>query len=273
MARRHRESRRAWRRDRRRDRHSGWADPAIVFGVVLVLLGALILLNNAGLLLLDWGVTWPLLVIAAGLVIMAGAFMGRGADAVALQSVTIPAEDARRLELTLRLGAGRYALAAGTAELVDVTANEPSIESQVDRLGDLARVRLSPAAERWGWTWHGGFEWRIAVARDIPTMLDVRAGAGDFALDLTDVSIVSAQIGIGAAELRVVLPRPRGDVPIRVEGGAASMTFQVPPEVEARVTTSGLVTMSGRSETPGYATAADRVTVTVTGGAASVRVA
>jgi hypothetical protein len=32
------------------------------------------------------------------------------------------------------------------------------------------------------------------------------------------------------------------------------------------------VTTSGRNETPGYATAADRVTVAVTGGVASVRV-
>lgn len=263
-------------RERRRERHlarrRGWADPAVVFGVVLVLLGAAILLRNTGVLVLDWGVIWPLLVIIAGIWIMAGALWGRSAQGAGETSVSIPAEDARRLELALRLGAGRYSLAGGPAALVDVAANEPSIDSRVERIGDLARVRLSPAAERWGWTWRGGFEWRITVARDVPTVLDVQAGAGDFVLDLSDVSIPSAKIGIGAAELRVVLPRPRGDVPIRVEGGAASMTFQVPPGVEARVTSTGLVSTSGRPETPGYATATDRVTVQVTGGAAAVRV-
>ncbi len=38
------------------------------------------------------------------------------------------------------------------------------------------------------------------------------------------------------------------------------------------VATTGLVTTSGINQTPGYATAADRVTVSVTGGAAAVRV-
>lgn len=72
--------------------------------------------------------------------------------------------------------------------------------------------------------------------------------------------------------MTVVLPHPVGDVPLRVEGGAASFTFRIPAGVEARIATSGLVATSGRNETPGYAAAADRVTVAVTGGVASVRV-
>ena len=103
-------------------------------------------------------------------------------------------------------------------------------------------------------------------------MLDLQGGAGDFAFDLSGIDVTSATVSIGAAELRLVLPRPRGEVPIRVEGGAASLSFQVPPGVEARVTSKGLVSTSGRQETPGYASARDRVTVTVTGGAASVRI-
>jgi uncharacterized integral membrane protein len=262
-------------RDRRRwERRQRWGvEPGLVFGILLLVVGAALLLQNTGALDVDWDLLWPLLLIALGVVVLAGAMFGFGRGGGSGEtSVTVPADGAGRLELFLRLGAGRYRLAGGNASLVDVNASEPSIVSRVERQGDLARVRLSPAAERWGWTWRGGFEWQIAVARDVPTVLDVQAGAGAFELDLSDMSVASASIGIGAAELRLVLPRPRGDVPIRVEGGAAQMTFQVPPGVEARVATSGFLTTSGRPETPGYATATDRVTVSVTGGAASVRV-
>ncbi len=155
---------------------------------------------------------------------------------------------------------------------MDVTANEPTVDHAVDRSGDLARVRLSTST-RWGGAgWGRHIDWTIEVASGIPTMLDVQAGAGRFELDLSAMVIVRARVAIGAAELRIVLPRPRGEVPVHVEGGAASLTFEIPRGIEARVRATGLVTTSGPSETPGYATAADRVDVTVTGGAASVRV-
>jgi hypothetical protein len=155
---------------------------------------------------------------------------------------------------------------------VEVTADQPTIACKASRNGDLAAVRLSTAIERWGWGWRGGHTWQIGVARGVPAMLDMQAGAGTFHVDLSTLSVVSARFSIGAAELTVVLPRPAGEVPIRIEGGAASFTISVPAGVAARVSTSGLVSSSGPLETPGYATAADRVTVSVTGGAASVRV-
>ena len=42
--------------------------------------------------------------------------------------------------------------------------------------------------------------------------------------------------GSGGAELTVVLPRPTGDVPIRIAGGAVSLIIAVPAGVQVRVT-------------------------------------
>jgi hypothetical protein len=243
----------------------------LIMGVALLLVGGALLLRNLGLVELDWGLLWPLILLVIGIVILAAA-VRRPSGGRGIPRVTVPADGAARLELLLRLGAGRYRLAGGSAALVDVTANEPTIDHAVDRSGDLARVRLSTSTDWWALGWGRTIDWTIGVAGGVPTSLDVQAGAGSFNLDLSAVAVARARVAIGAADLRVVLPHPRGDVPVQVEGGAASFTFEIPSGVEARVRTSGLVTSSGPAETPGYATAADRVSVTVTGGAAAVRV-
>jgi LiaI-LiaF-like transmembrane region len=275
---------------------------ALIGGVVLLVIGGVFLLRNLGIVHLDWDVLWPLLLVGVGLAIVLRALFGSSRDGAwggrwgggpagsanqrswdANQPgspswgdgdarVTVPAEGASRLELSLRLGAGRYRLRGGAAALVDASASEPTIHHAVDRAGDLARVRLSTSLNPLAWGWHTGMDWAIGVSSGVPVVLDIQAGAGTFDLDLSDVAIASASMAIGAAELRVLLPRPRGDVPIRVEGGAASFTFQIPAGVQARVTSTGLISTRGPTETPGYATATDRVSVSVTGGAASVQV-
>jgi len=261
---------------RRRQRGYG----GILAGAILILVGGTFLLKNAGILDLDWSLLWPLILVGIGIVVIVAALRAgsgwagwTGTGGAGERRVVVPADGARRLELSLRLGAWSYRLAGGTASgLVEVTADQPTIASVTSRNGDLALVRLSTAIERWGWGWRNGHTWQIGVATGVPTMLDMQAGAGSFHVDLSALSVVSARFGIGAAELSVVLPRPTGEVPIRIEGGAASFIVAVPAGVQARVSTTGLVARSGPSETPGYATATDRVTVTLTGGAASVRV-
>jgi hypothetical protein len=250
----------------RRDASTG----PLVVGIVLLIVGSLFLLQNAGLLSFSWSIVWPIVIIAIGIVVIVGAYR-RGGRGTGVAAVAVPADGARRLELALRVGAGRYRLRGGAAALVEATSDEPTIGNRVERTGDLARVRLSTAVDPWAWGWRGGLEWRVAVASGVPTVLDMKGGAGEFDLDLSAVAVVSAEIGVGAADLRVVLPRASGEVPIRVEAGAASLTFLVPAGVEARLSTSGLVSTTGPTESPGYATARDRVHVNVTGGAASVR--
>lgn len=250
----------------RRARQTG----PLVLGTIFLIVGSLFLLRNAGIVDVDWGIIWPVVIIVIGAAIIVGS-LRRSGRGTGVASVMVPPDGAQRLELTLRLGAGHYRLAGGASSLVEASSDEPTIGHQVERQGDLARVRLATAVDPWAWGWRGGLTWRIGVATGIPTMLDVKGGAGEFDLDLSAVAVVSASMAIGAAEMRVVLPRPRGDVPVRIEAGAASLTLLAPPGVEARLTTSGLVSTSGPTESPGYTGARDRVTISVTGGAASVR--
>jgi hypothetical protein len=126
----------------------------------------------------------------------------------------------------------------------------------------------------------GSDDVEVQVASDVAASVILNAGAGDFTVDLEDVRLTDATINAGASNLTLVLPRPSGEVPIRVSAGASSVNVKIPDGVEARVTSSGvLVNMSsvnprlgGGNQTAGYATARDRVSVSITSGAGTVTI-
>lgn len=245
-------------------------DPAVLFGALLLVLGGLFLLRNAGLVRLDWGVIWPLLLVGVGAIVILGAVRGRRDGGVERWSV--PRDGVTRLELALRLGAGRYRVESGETELVEAVADDPEIDAHAERIGSLARVRLSPSVAGWPWMWQRSGSWRIRVAPGVPVALDLQAGAGDFDLDLAALTIADARLQVGAASLRIVLFRPRGDQRVRIECGATALTLEVPPGVAARVSATGLVSVEGPRETLGYDAAVDRLAIEVTGAAASVKI-
>ena len=184
--------------------------------------------------------------------------------------------------LTLRIdgAAARYRLMGGATGAVEVTSDAGDICLRDRTTGARGDVRISQRGAHFG----GTTEIVVKVANDLPLSLQVNAGAGELILDLHDVKTTDIRLSVGASSTTMVLPRPSaGEVPIRVEGGASSVVIEVPSDVEARVTVSGglvsssttnpRTTKSGNTiETTGYATAKDRVAVTVNGGATSVSV-
>ena len=76
----------------------------LVFGVVLLLVGGAFLLRNLGVVRLDWGILWPLILLITGAVVLVAALRGpaRGHGSA---HVVVPADGISRLELLLRLGA------------------------------------------------------------------------------------------------------------------------------------------------------------------------
>ena len=244
---------------------------AELVGILLIVIGGVYLLRNAGVIDVDWSALWPLLIVIVGVFIVLGALpSGRSRGSAA---TTIPREGARGLELDLGVGAGVFHVGAGATELVEVVSDESEVRSRVDRRGDRTRVQLRQDVAWFPFSWHGRTRWDVRIAPDVSTDLSVNGGAGDFAIDMSGLRIRSAQVSLGAAQIRIVLPRPEGDVRVSVKSGASSITIQVPPGVEARVTTAGLMSVNGRNETPGFASATNRVLVDIAAGASSVRIA
>lgn len=207
-------------------------------------------------------------------------FGGSGSCRDPLSSVSIDRGSWQTVALRIDGGAARYHLTGGATAAVEANATYDELCSAV-RSSDGARgdLRLTQGGTRLG----GNNQVDVRLANDLPMSLTVNAGAGEFDLDLHDVKITDLRLNVGASSTTLVLPHPSGEVAIRADGGASSLVVEIPADVEARVTVSGGLVSSSSSnpratksgnviETAGYATAHDRVTITVNGGASSVSV-
>ncbi|MGH2512672.1 MAG: LiaI-LiaF-like domain-containing protein [Candidatus Limnocylindrales bacterium] len=263
--------------DRRDPGRGEWTGISIA-GVVLIVLGAIFLVDQVGLFDFAWRLLWPVLLIAIGaglLISVAGRSGGHSASQLhgaGAASATIARDGAGRLQLEIGLGGGTFRFGGGSNQLVEVHSATLDIAAQQRHEADLAQVRLRQDLASFG-AWRGAANWEIRTASDIPTRLRFDAGAGSFDIDLSAVQIVEAHLQVGAARTRIVLPRPHGSVLVSITGGAASFSIEVPAGVEYQLESSGgLTSVDGRTESPGYAGAADRVLVRFTGGASSVRI-
>ncbi len=258
-------------REARRRRRQGWRGAELI-GIVLIALGVVYLFGELGIIHVAWGLIWPILVIAVGLIVLLGAIRpGRHAATTS----EVPVEGSGRLELDLSVGAGRFRVEAGASpgRLVEVASTYDDIATRIDRVGDRAVVRLRQDMAWWPDAWRGGADWTVRLAAGVPTMLTMNAGAGEFLVDLSALSVAGARFQIGAARTSVILPRPQGTVEVRLTGGAAHFDVRVPPGIEYRLETSGgLNSVDGRTESAGFGSATDRVLVRFSGGAASIRI-
>ena len=215
----------------------GWRGAELI-GIVLIALGVIYLLGSFGIIRVAWDVIWPVLLIGVGGLILYSALRPTRRR----PSTAAVARDASaRLELDLSVGAGRFRLEGGAtpANLVEVASTNEDIATRIDRNGDRAMVRLRQDVAWWPDAWRSVSDWSVRIASDVPTFLTMNAGAGDFQIDLSDVILAGARIQVGAAQARLVMPRPRGPIEIRVSGGATQLRFSAPPGVEYRVETSG----------------------------------
>jgi hypothetical protein len=284
----------------------------LVWPLLLIVVGAAFLLANFGyiapisvvallslwpLILIVIGVDiaigrrWPLAALAADVLVIAA-----GIALVTLQpsvfpfavfstegggnaTVDVPRSDVKTMTLRLGAGAAAVEIRGGASALVHAQSDRDDLRLRsATRVGDRMDVRVDQG-------FANGFRFgpsatshvSVQVANDIPVSVTVDGGAGEFFIDLSDVRATDVRVNVGAASLRVVLPKPTGDVPVTISAGASSVIIEIPAGVEARVTTTGgLISthvenarMSG-SETSGYGGAADRVSVRVSGGVSSI---
>jgi hypothetical protein len=287
--------------------------------LLLITIGLVFLLVNLGFIP---GVTvlsllglWPLLLILAGVDIAIGrrwplAAVGIDVGVIALglallasqptlfgtpfflvsggtggeRDVTVARESATSLALDLNGGVGRFRVSGGSTALVEAHSPNEDLRlrrAEFERGGQRAEVRIDQTGSRRV----GGatIDVETRIASDIPTDLTINGGAGEFVVDLSNVTVSRAELNVGAASLTLTLPKPTAAVSIEVNAGASNIVIEIPEGVEARVTTGGallslrssnarMTPSGGTAETAGYGSATARVTVKVTAGASSITI-
>ncbi len=258
--------------------------PGYFWGVVLVLLGLVFLAANTGLLdSVNWNVAWPLVLIVLGIwLLVARAGPGR---ASAIVDVSEPRESLTSARFEIAVGAAqidvRSASLADQLYRVHIDHSGPEAEVRLDR--STGTVRVSQPV-----TWAIGAGRRLRIDAQLsdalPWNISCSTGAGRGVFDLASGQTAGFECKTGASRIELNLPAPKGEVPIRIDGGGLRVEIGRPKGTAMRCQATGgavRLTADGMRQdgigsrewrSQGFDAAADRYEVTVAGGATTVDV-
>jgi hypothetical protein len=257
-----------------------WAFVLILVGIIFLLINFGVLPGNA------WNYIFPTILVLLGIGLLVG---WRGSHATAqVVSESAPLDGATRADVTLKHGAGRLSVRAGedTAQLFAGTFGG-GIEKKLERHDGTAVLELKTPSNAWGnvgFPFGRGFEWNLGLNPTIPIALKYEGGAAETKMDLSGIQLTQLEINTGASATDVVLPPPQGKMRVVVHSGAASVKLRLPPNVSASIRgTMGLGALDidqtrfpnrgmGIHQSDNYATAIDRIEMTVEGGVGSVQI-
>ncbi len=258
------EQEQTWERPRRGGRGLSGA-------VILIMAGVALLLQNLGIIHIDWLSLWrywPVLLILLGLDVLLGRSIV-GSLAVALLSVAVVGaiifwvgvrnappdlalgavvtqtieEDlngAKTLSVEIELGAADAQIGALGDERIAAKGEfrvngslQPQIAYSVQ--GDRGYLTIGEP-EREHAPFGPGFTGRLDLALNssVPLDLTIRAGAGDLTLDLTEINLHSLTIEGGIGSITLVLP-PQGVFTAELSTGVGSFAITVPSELSALI--------------------------------------
>ncbi len=259
----------------------------LFWGIVLLLIGLLLLLNNLGIIAVDvWGAVWAVILIALGIGFLWGIVFGPGASEG--EEVMIPLDGAVRGRVQVKHGAGRLCVSAGAPSdtLLEGTSSD-GLSHRTRRKGDDLDVELSPRGFPYRiapWSWgQGGLRWNFRLNDEVPLALSLETGASDVRLDLTELRISDLRLQTGASSVNVMLPARVDRTRVRVEAGAASVSLRVPSDVAARVRFEGALASVDVDQnrfprtgevylSPNYDAAQNKVDIEIEAGVGSLRV-
>ncbi len=189
---------------------------APLWGIFLLFLGILLLLQNFGVL--PWGLWgtlwrfWPVLLIIIGLDILAGRYnpwlagilalavlgaclgvaiwqhgLAPGPAGTSASEYSQPLGDMEKAQIKIDFVSGSLDLAelpSRSPNLVEVSSKRDSIEADFEHRGKVGQLHLSTKQDS-HWK-KGGDEWEVKLTRNIPLALEIKSAAAN--LDSTWVS-------------------------------------------------------------------------------------
>ncbi|MEE9203365.1 MAG: DUF5668 domain-containing protein [Dehalococcoidia bacterium] len=239
-----------------------------------------------------WGRRSPWLVLAVSGVVLLGVIgaavwiQESPPPLEATTSYSQPLQGVERAEVEIDFGAGELVIASLPTTSPNLVEGEgrPEVEQDFQLRDGTGVLHLSAPGRRVQWPFReGGFRLEAALNPNIPLELTLKAGASNARVDLTDLKVTRLRIDMGASRLNLHLPAGAGATEAVVKVGAADVTITIPQGVAARIAAStGLTSFNvdtsrfpktGETyESPGFATAANRVDLRVESGVARVAI-
>ena len=252
--------------EEKRSRRGGIVGP-----IILIALGAVLLLNNLGLL--EWSVwevllrLWPLILIATGLDLILGrrSLWGSllavlltvailalalwlsqsgmtGGRAARTEEIAQPLDDLERAELIIDPGVGSLELGAlvDSSSLVEGTlalGRGETLDRTYSSQEDEATLTLRTEATSFGpFTagWASQRRWNLDLSPRVTLDLDVNVGLGTTDLDLGGLSVDSLAVEHGLGQVLVTVPQ-EGGVEGSIQGAIGQTVLVIPEDVEARL--------------------------------------
>jgi hypothetical protein len=213
----------------------------VFWGLVVLLIGVLLLLDNLGYLpgVNIWGLIWPFFLIAAGVWILWN-YYSRGGRQV--EHISIPLEGVQRASIRFQHGAGRININAGaSAENLAEGDFGGGLDVSKIRKGDELEVWLKLPGNLFPFDWSPGqsLDWSVSLNRDIPLSLALETGASESHLDLQDLRVTDLSLKSGASSTSLTLPSSAGLTKVDIHLGAASIMVVIPQGVAAQIRTTG----------------------------------
>jgi len=212
----------------------------IFFGVLIILVGALLLAINLGVVTTRvWNFFWPVLIILAGAWFLLRPTLYKNQKLEPVQT-SIALEGATQGEIVFQHGAGRLLVdgSARQGELLNGTF-VGGVTSDIQRSTDSVKANLeSPHDLIFAGPWDVGFsgyEWKVGITPDVPVKLHFKTGASESILDLSNLRASEITIDTGASSTEVTLPAHAGLSKVKVISGVASVKIRVPEGVGASI--------------------------------------
>ena len=255
---------------------------AYTWPVVWIAIGVVLLLSTTGRLgtgpgeLIASG--WPWLLVALGVWFLLGSIVPGGSGAT--ERLSLPLRGAGDASIRIRFGAGTLTTRPASAGMLVEGTFQGGV---VHREHGAGRVELSQDTS-YGIPWlEQRSVWDVGLTTEVPLDVRIESGAAKAVLDVRESRLRRLEIQTGASDTRVLLPRNAGATDVKAEHGAASLTFEVPVGVAARIRTRMALGSSQIDESrfpragdlyqsTDYATASNRVDLDIQGGVGTLRV-
>jgi hypothetical protein len=255
----------------------------IFWGVALVTVGFLFLLDTFDILNVTWQVILAVALVGMGIGLLVESQSPSGK--AKRSEVIVPRGDAQEARIEIEHGMGRLQIDDEMLpDAVMVSRKAQRIEKKVRQKGSRLHVELSPSfpgctsmVVPWQW-FTEDHTWHLGLTPDMPLTLKIGSGASQNDLDLTHLNITSLVLETGASGSVVELPENTTHTDVKIDAGAASVDVRVPKTVAARIKVEGAMADIDVDtlrfpkdgdvyQSPDYATAAHRADIRVDIGA------